>query len=62
MTVTYRERVYGLHMIWDSHQQWLKGETERLEKKERVPTDADKYRVTWQKIVAYGQVEATGQC
>ena len=41
--------------VWDAHQQWLKGETARLAKNDRVPTDANKYRVTWQQIVAYGQ-------
>ena len=46
-----------LKVIWEKHQEWLKGETTRLARKGREPSDADKYRVTWQKIVAYGQNE-----
>ena len=39
--------------IWDCHMAWLKAETERLEKKDRVPTLNDKYRVNWDQILAY---------
>jgi hypothetical protein len=46
-----------LKAIWENHQEWLKGETARLAKKDREPSDLDKYRVTWQKIVAYGQAK-----
>lgn len=46
-----------LKAIWENHQEWLKGETIRLAKKDREPSDLDRYRVTWQKIVAYGQVK-----
>lgn len=46
-----------LKAIWENHQEWLKGETVRLAKKDREPSDGDRYRVTWQKIVAYGQVK-----
>ncbi len=39
--------------IWDCHMAWLKAETERLEKKDRVPTLNDRYRVNWDQILAY---------
>lgn len=32
---------------------WLKAETERLDKKGRVPTLNDKFRVNWDQILAY---------
>ncbi|MDB4438198.1 cytochrome c oxidase subunit 3 [bacterium] len=42
--------------IWDCHMAWLKAETTRLEKKDRVPTANDKYRVNWDQIIAYRDV------
>ena len=39
--------------IWDCHMAWLKAESERLEKKDRVPSLNDKYRVNWDQILAY---------
>lgn len=43
--------------IWDCHMAWLKAETERLEKKGRVPTLNDKFRVNWDQILAYEGLE-----
>ena len=42
--------------IWDCHMAWLAEETKRLEKKGRVPTANDKYRVNWDQIIAYRDV------
>jgi heme/copper-type cytochrome/quinol oxidase subunit 3 len=43
--------------IWDCHLAWLKAETERLGKKDRVPTLNDKYRVNWDQILAYRELD-----
>ena len=42
--------------IWDCHLAWLEGETARLKKKGRVPTANDKFRVNWDQIIAYRDV------
>jgi hypothetical protein len=42
--------------IWDCHMAWLKAETVRLGKKDREPTANDKYRVNWDQIIAYRDV------
>ena len=46
-----------LKKAWNCHMAWLKYETERLEKKGRVPSDNDKYRVNWDEMVAYQKLD-----
>lgn len=43
--------------IWDCHMAWLKTEEERLAKKDREPTDNDRYRVNWDQIIAYKELD-----
>ena len=45
----------ALKSAWEAHKEWLRWETKRLAEKGREPTDTDRYRVTWQKLVAYGE-------
>ncbi len=46
-----------LKKAWDCHMAWLRFQTERLEKKGRVPTDNDKYRVNWDEMIAYQKLD-----
>jgi len=46
-----------LKKAWECHQAWLSFETERLEKKGRKPTDQDKYRINWDQMIAYQQLD-----
>ena len=42
--------------IWDCHMAWLKAETARLKTKGREPSMNDKFRVNWDQIIAYRDV------
>ena len=43
--------------IWDSHMAWLTVEEERLKLKGRTPTDNDRFRVNWDQILAYRDLD-----
>jgi hypothetical protein len=43
--------------IWDCHMAWLKTEEKRLAEKDREPTDNDRYRVNWDQIIAYKELD-----
>lgn len=45
------------HKIWQCHKAWLKAETERLAKKDREPTANDQFRVNWDQIIAYKELD-----
>lgn len=43
--------------IWDCHMAWLDVEKARLAKKDREPTANDKFRVNWDQILAYQNLD-----
>ena len=46
-----------LKKAWDCHMAWLEHKTAELAEKELVPTENDKYRINWDQLVAYENLE-----
>lgn len=46
-----------LKKIWDSHLAWVKARTEQLEQMDLEPTANDRYRVNWDQILAYRDLD-----
>ncbi len=46
-----------IRQIWETHKVWRGFLAKHLLSKERVPTEVDLYRVTWQQMVAYDELD-----
>lgn len=53
----------ALKKLWDAHQEWLKVHEEGLAAKDinKVATDAERYRIDWNEMVAYGRAFDEGK-
>lgn len=49
-----------LKKLWDAHQEWLAVHEAALAEKGKEPTDAERYRVNWNEMVAYGRAFEQG--